>query len=242
MRGISRAGLGWAGLAALLAFAMAGVTMAQVAPPNGNPPGLRVQAPVSVDWALVNRDMTANANGAAVAQRTLAGRLPQLAETRIPVLTPNPASGLNLGGAVVMASANSYTINLPQPAKPGLSVVISGDSVFVAPPAGARLRLATRQVQIGNRPEDVVITQTETGQMASFTRYNVAYTVEIDCDTDASAAAWCNTDAFIRAVSGSLDGVVLGKTAQAQMQQAKQQQNLLTQASQALTKALNLKK
>jgi hypothetical protein len=229
------AGYRGAGLIVLGLLAMAGAARAQVANP-----GLRVQAPVSVDWALVGRDLNGNTSGA-VAQRSFANRMPQLARTRIPVLTPSPASGLDLNGAVIIGSENSYSIALPQAAKPGLSVALSGDSVFVAPPEGARLRIRPAPIQIGNRPEDVIITATETGQMASFTRYNVAYTLEVDCDTDAAAALYCNNDGYIRSLVAHLDGVVLGKAAQGEMQQAPKP-NPLTQASKALINALTNKK
>jgi hypothetical protein len=105
---------------------------------------------------------------------------------------------------LVFPETNAYaaTIKLPQ----GATVTINGASVarqLLASDSAARVLARTPGENIGRyQMSDVVTEQTETGFGISFTRFGVAYNIEIGCThfTDAR----CQSEDFVRELAFSM--------------------------------------
>jgi hypothetical protein len=106
--------------------------------------------------------------------------------------------------ALVFPETNAYaaTIKLPQ----GATVTINGASVarqLAAGDSAARVLARSPGENIGRyQMSDVVTEQTETGYGISFTRFGVAYNIEIGCThfTDAR----CQSEDFVRELAFSM--------------------------------------
>lgn len=107
-------------------------------------------------------------------------------------------------GTMLFPEANSYaaTIKLPQNA----TVTVSGSNVarpIGATDAAARVLSGRQTESIGRyRMTDVVTEQTETGYAISFTRFGVAYNIEIECA--ALFDARCTGPDFVREMAFSM--------------------------------------
>lgn len=87
----------------------------------------------------------------------------------------------------------------------GAHVAMTGTTAIVPLPAATRLSVTAKG------PEGLVVQQTVDGQLASFTRYGVLYTVELRCDQPTDAI--CRSDAAVRALQARTNVVVMGKAA-----------------------------
>lgn len=119
--------------------------------------------------------------------------------TRLPILTPTDPS--LVGGARFYSFGDYYSLNLDQP---GLTIELTGTRVVGPTPQGL-----TRLPTAG--PERVSVQRTVDGQLLSFTRYDLLYTVEVRCDAPRDAR--CRTDALAREVYAKTQGVILGRSA-----------------------------
>jgi len=169
--------------------------------------GLVALPPAPVDWAAVARDY--NATTSAIARRApgLRQAAPAVDRETIPILLPH---GADLGRLVFIGGVHSYTVSLPQPS--GVSLALSGDSVFVGVRPGMVAPPGNDALTINGQATTVNVADGETGQSLSFMRYGVVYTLEVDCVTPASAS-YCN-GSYIRQLAASLTDVVLGGTGQ----------------------------
>jgi hypothetical protein len=171
-------------------------------PPSGATPPPRTPRPGLIPWAEVLRDQRQRPGDRIV---TAAGALldpAQVDKTRIPILVPT-AQRL-LAKPRLYSFGDYYSLNLDQP---GLSIELTGTRVFGPTPKGL-----TRLEADG--PEKVSVQRTIDGQLLSFMRYGLLYTVEVRCDSPRDPR--CFSDTLVREVYAQTNGVVLGRAARAQ--------------------------
>lgn len=161
------------------------------APPPSTPPG-------GVDW-----------KGVLVGQRQTYGQGPKLTtglgldqstidRTAIPILLPQ---GAPFETARIYSFGDYYAISADAP---GAGWSLTGTTAKVTLPASTPLRTHPEA-------EDLVIQRTIDGQLASFVRYGVLYTVELRCDEPGDGR--CRTDALVRDLVARTNVVVMGKAA-----------------------------
>ncbi|MET3664872.1 hypothetical protein ABIC66_001476 [Caulobacter sp. 1776] len=122
--------------------------------------------------------------------------------TAVPILLPRDAK--LTAGARIYSFGDYYTITADVP---GGGVSLSGTTTTVPMPAAKPLK-------IESGPEMLTVQRTVDGQLASFVRYGVLYTVEIRCDT--SSDPRCVDDNYVLGLVGKTTAVVLGKAARAE--------------------------
>lgn len=123
--------------------------------------------------------------------------------TRVPILLPNDAK--LTAGARIYSFGDYYTITADAP---GAGISLSGTTAIVPLPASRPLKIQP----VG--PEGLTVQRTVDGQLASFIRYGVLYTVEIRCEKAGDLR--CADDNYVLGLVGKTTTVVLGAAARAE--------------------------
>jgi hypothetical protein len=119
--------------------------------------------------------------------------------TAVPILLPNDPK--LTAGARIYSFGDYYTITTNTV---GGRVSLSGTTTTVPLPA-------TKPLKIETGPEMLTVQRTVDGQLASFVRYGVLYTVEIRCDVAGDPR--CVDDNYVLGLVGKTNAVVMGKAA-----------------------------
>ena len=122
--------------------------------------------------------------------------------TRVPILLPTDAD--LTAGARIYSFGDYYTITADAP---GAGVSLSGTTAVVPLPAGAPLKITPMG------PEGATSQRTVDGQLISFVRYGVLYTVEVRCDAPTDPR--CADDNYVRGLAAKTTAVVMGAAARA---------------------------
>jgi len=135
---------------------------------------------------------------------SLAPNLNQAAvdQTRVPILLP--VDETLTAGARLYSFGDYYTITADAP---GVGISLSGTTTVVPLPANTPLNIDP----IG--PEGATSQRTVDGQLISFTRYGVLYTVEVRCDAPTDPR--CADDNYARGLLAKTTAVVMGSAARA---------------------------
>jgi hypothetical protein len=123
----------------------------------------------------------------------------QVDMTAVPILLPRDAK--LTAGARIYSFGDYYTITSNTA---GGRVSLSGTTATVPMPASRPLKIETG-------PEMLTVQRTVDGQLASFVRYGVLYTVEIRCDSAGDPR--CADDNYVLGLVGKTTAVVMGKAA-----------------------------
>ena len=123
-------------------------------------------------------------------------------QTRVPILLP--VDETLTAGARLYSFGDYYTITADAP---GMGVSLSGTATVVSMPANTPLKIDP----VG--PEGVTSQRTVDGQLISFTRYGVLYTVEVRCDAPTDPR--CADDNYARGLLAKTTAVVMGAAARA---------------------------
>jgi len=195
------------GLAAVI---VTGVT-AQVRTEDGGSALTAVRAPTAafvrqraqgrVDW----QGAVGGLRQSGGASDTLAGNLDraEVDATRVPILLPNDAR--LAAGARIYSFGDYYTITADAP---GAGISLSGTTAVVPLPSTTPLKIEA------TAPEYLTVQRTVDGQLASFIRYGVLYSVEIRCDSPGDLR--CTDDNYVLGLVGKTTTVVLGAAARAE--------------------------
>ena len=180
----------------------AGPTAAQLAARrNALVAGRQRAAGGRVDWqgAIGGLRQTGGAG------ETLAPNLDKAAvdATRVPILLPTDAD--LTAGARLYSFGDYYTLTADAP---GAGVSLSGTTTVVPLPAGAPLKITPMG------PEGATTQRTVDGQLISFVRYGVLYTVEVRCDAPTDPR--CADDNYVRGLAAKTTAVVMGAAARAE--------------------------
>jgi hypothetical protein len=156
----------------------------------------RTQPSGGVDW----RSASALQRRTAAAAQTVASGLDQAAvnRTALPILLPNDAA--LMAGARLYSFGDYYTVTANTP---GGRVSLTGTTDTIA--VSAPLNLGSQD------PGGLIVQRTVDGQLASFVRFGVLYSVEVRCNAPADPK--CRNDAFVRAVAANSSVVVMGAAA-----------------------------
>jgi hypothetical protein len=175
-------------------------TAAQLAARRAALVAARQQRGGQVDWQAavgglrqsggVGEKLAPNLNPAAVDQ------------TRVPILLP--VDETLTAGARLYSFGDYYTITADAP---GMGVSLSGTTAVVPMPANTPLKIDPAG------PEGVTSQRTVDGQLISFTRYGVLYTVEVRCDAPTDPR--CADDNYARGLLAKTTAVVMGAAARA---------------------------
>lgn len=122
--------------------------------------------------------------------------------TRVPILLP--ADGDLTAGARIYSFGDYYTITADAP---GAGISLSGTTAVVPLPAGSPLKITPMG------PEGATSQRTVDGQLISFVRYGVLYTVEVRCDAPTDPR--CADDNYARGLAAKTTTVVMGAAARA---------------------------
>jgi hypothetical protein len=122
--------------------------------------------------------------------------------TRVPILLPT--DGDLTAGARIYSFGDYYTITADAP---GVGVSLSGTTAVVPLPAGVPLKITPMG------PEGATSQRTVDGQLISFVRYGVLYTVEVRCDAPTDPR--CVDDNYVRGLAAKTTIVVMGAAARA---------------------------
>lgn len=122
--------------------------------------------------------------------------------TRVPILLPTDAK--LMAGARIYSFGDYYTITADAP---GAGVSLSGTTAVVPLPAATPLKVSPAG------PEGVTSQRTVDGQLISFVRYGVLYTVEVRCDAPTDPR--CADDNYARGLAAKTTAVVMGAAARA---------------------------
>jgi hypothetical protein len=163
-------------------------------------PGLAalVAAPRSrVDWQAAVGGLRQSAN----VGESLATNLnrDQVDITAVPILLPRDAK--LAGNARIYSFGDYYTITADTA---GAGVSLSGTTTTVPLPA-------SKPLKVDSGPEQLTVQRTVDGQLASFVRFGVLYTVEIRCDAPSDPR--CVDDNYVLGLVGKTTAVVMGKAA-----------------------------
>lgn len=123
----------------------------------------------------------------------------QVDMTAVPILLPTDAK--LAANARIYSFGDYYTITADTA---GGGVSFSGTTTTVPLPASKPLKIETG-------PEQLTVQRTVDGQLASFVRYGVLYTVEIRCDAPSDPR--CIDDNYVLGLVGKTTAVVMGKAA-----------------------------
>ncbi|MDO8380252.1 hypothetical protein [Phenylobacterium sp.] len=161
-------------------------------------PGARPPSPDGIDWRGAVGGLRQSGNTGPGLGRGLDPAA--VDKTKLPILLPADAD--LMGGARLYSFGDYYSItaNLS-----GARVSLTGAAETTPLPAGSKLNLPA----VG--PEQLVVQRTVDGQLASFVRYGVLYTVELRCDAPSDAR--CRTEGFVRGLVAKSTVVVMGKAA-----------------------------
>lgn len=155
----------------------------------------RAAAGRGVDWqgAVGGLRASGGANPAPNLDRAAVDR------TQVPILLP--ADAKLMAGARIYSFGDYYTITADAP---GAGISLSGTTSVV--PLGP-----TTPLKIGVGPEGVTSQRTVDGQLISFVRYGVLYTVEVRCDAPTDPR--CVDDNYVRGLFAKTTTVVMGAAA-----------------------------
>lgn len=202
-----RYGKWWATAGAVVVTVVAGAAWISTGKAQTRPgaapvirPGIAalVAAPRSrVDWQAAVGGLRQSAN----VGDSLATNLnrDQVDLTAVPILLPQDAK--LAGNARIYSFGDYYTITADTA---GAGVSLSGTTTTVPLPA-------TKPVKIESGPEQLTLQRTVDGQLASFVRFGVLYTVEIRCDAPSDPR--CVDDNYVLGLVGKTTAVVMGKAA-----------------------------
>ena len=123
--------------------------------------------------------------------------------TKVPILLPNDAK--LTAGARIYSFGDYYTITADAP---GAGISLSGTTAILPVPGGKPLKIEP----VG--PEGLTVQRTVDGQLASFTRYGVLYTVEVRCEKAGDPR--CADENYVLGLVGKTTTVVLGAAARAE--------------------------
>jgi hypothetical protein len=123
-------------------------------------------------------------------------------KTQVPILLPTDAK--LLAGARIYTFGDYYTITADTP---GAGVSLTGTTAVVPLPAATPLKISP------TGPESVTSQRTVDGQLISFVRYGVLYTVEVRCDAPTDPR--CADDNYARGLAAKTTAVVMGAAARA---------------------------
>lgn len=151
----------------------------------------------AVDWQAAVGGLRQSAN----VGESLATNLDrnQVDITAVPILLPQDPK--LTAGARIYSFGDYYTITADTA---GGGVSLSGTTTTVPMPA-------TKPLKVQTGPEMLTVQRTVDGQLASFVRYGVLYTVEIRCD--AAGDPRCADDNYVLGLVGKTTAVVMGKAA-----------------------------
>lgn len=122
--------------------------------------------------------------------------------TRVPILLPTDAD--LTAGARIYSFGDYYTITADAP---GAGVSLTGTTAVVPLPADTPLKVTPMG------PEGATSQRTVDGQLISFVRYGVLYTVEVRCDAPTDPR--CADDNYARGLAAKTTAVVMGAAARA---------------------------
>lgn len=122
--------------------------------------------------------------------------------TRVPILLPT--DGDLTAGARIYSFGDYYTITADAP---GAGVSLTGTTAVVPLPAATPLKVTPMG------PEGATSQRTVDGQLISFVRYGVLYTVEVRCDAPTDPR--CADDNYARGLAAKTTAVVMGAAARA---------------------------
>ncbi len=160
-------------------------------PPQGPPPG-------GVDWRLAVADQRRGADAGPRAMDGLSLDPAAVNRTAVPILL---LRGAFVDGARIYSFGDYYAISADMQ---GARISLTGTTALVKLPSSTPL---TTSVE----PEQLVVQRTVDGQLASFVRYGVLYTVELHCDAPTDPR--CKTDAVVRDLVARNTVVAFGKAA-----------------------------
>jgi hypothetical protein len=123
--------------------------------------------------------------------------------TKVPILLPNDPK--LTAGARIYSFGDYYTITADAP---GAGISLTGTTTILPAPGGKPLKIEP----VG--PEGLTVQRTVDGQLASFTRYGVLYTVEVRCEKAGDLR--CADDNYVLGLVGKTTAVVLGAAARAE--------------------------
>lgn len=123
--------------------------------------------------------------------------------TKVPILLPTDSK--IMAGARIYSFGDYYTITADAP---GAGISLSGTTAIIPLPASKPLKIDP----VG--PEGLTVQRTVDGQLASFTRYGVLYTVEVRCEKAGDLR--CADDNYVLGLVGKTTTVVLGAAARAE--------------------------
>ena len=160
----------------------------------------RQQAGGQVDWQAAVGGLRQSSG---VGEK-LAPNLNQAAvdATRVPILLPIDED--LTAGARIYSFGDYYTITADAP---GAGVSLSGTTSVVPLPAGTPLKITPMG------PEGATSQRTVDGQLISFVRYGVLYTVEVRCDAPTDPR--CADDNYALGLAAKTTAVVMGAAARA---------------------------
>ncbi|MCY1648319.1 hypothetical protein OVA11_14980 [Caulobacter sp. SL161] len=149
----------------------------------------------AVDWQAAVGGLRQSAN----VGESLAANLnrEQVDKTAVPILLPRDPK--LTAGARIYSFGDYYTITADTL---GGGVSLSGTTTTV--PSGKPLK-------VESGPEMLTVQRTVDGQLASFVRFGVLYTVEIRCDSAGDPR--CVDDNYLLGLVGKTTAVVMGKAA-----------------------------
>jgi len=150
-----------------------------------------------VDWQAAVGGLRQSAN----LGESLASNLnrDQVDITAVPILLPRDAKLAS--NARIYSFGDYYTITADTA---GAGVSLSGTTTTVLLPA-------TKPLKVDSGPEQLTLQRTVDGQLASFVRFGVLYTVEIRCDAPSDPR--CVDDNYVLGLVGKTTAVVMGKAA-----------------------------
>lgn len=122
--------------------------------------------------------------------------------TRVPILLPVDED--LTAGARIYSFGDYYTITADAP---GAGVSLSGTTAVVPLPADTPLKITPMG------PEGATSQRTVDGQLISFVRYGVLYTVEVRCDAPTDPR--CADDNYARGLAAKTTAMVMGAAARA---------------------------
>jgi hypothetical protein len=162
-------------------------------PVQGKPP-----PPGGVDWGLALADQRRSADVGPRAVEGLSLNPAAVNRTAVPILL---LRGAFIDGARIYSFGDYYSITADMQ---GARISLTGTTALVKLPASTRLSTPAAAGQL-------VVQRTVDGQLASFVRYGVLYTVELRCDAPDDAR--CRTDAVVLDLVARDTIVVFGKAA-----------------------------
>lgn len=183
-----------------------------VVSPQAQDASPRTLPPAAIDWKTLSRVYNPGVAAKSRATRGLRARNDQVDNTTLPILLPDASTGVSRDGLAFTSLGDVYDINLPQPVK-GLTVLLSGTRVFVASQPGMFRGVKFDQVNMGGQPVEVLFSETEDGWTASFSRFGMAYGIEVICD-EADAMNYCKDSTYIRKIASGMTEIVLGAQAE----------------------------